>query len=207
MIFFRKGLEDVITLPSPPVGDLAEAYKVEEIIRKRTPEQVQSVRDHDRVPFYAIQKVCDKHGLQFHPKEFKDIIYQQTDIINYFKKKFNRKRPIEVLPSLNILPSATNKTSSYPSGHACQSVVVARYVAGKVPRLEKELMAAAYECGYGRVVAGFHYLSDYEAGNLLGEKLYVLMNKMDYGAELPEDTARGTKIKFKDLSKSLKKLI
>ena len=35
MIFFRKGLEDVITLPSPPVGDLAEAYKVEEIIRKR----------------------------------------------------------------------------------------------------------------------------------------------------------------------------
>ena len=207
MIFFRKGLEDVITLPPPPVDDLKEAYEVEEIIRTRTPEQVQSVRDHDRVPFYAIQKVCDKHGLQFHPKEFKDIIYQQTDIINHFKKHFNRPRPIEVLPSLNTLPSETNKTRSYPSGHACQSVVVARYVAGKVPKLEKELMKAAYECGYGRVIAGFHYLSDFEAGNLLGEKLYVLMNKMDYGAELPEDTAKGTRIKFKDLSESLKKLI
>ena len=180
MIFFRKGLEDVITLPSPPVDDLTEAYKVEEIIRKRTPEQVQSVRDHDRVPFYAIQKVCDKHGLQFHPKEFKDIIYQQTDIINHFKKKFNRKRPIEVLPSLNTLPSATNKTRSYPSGHACQSTVVARYVAGKVPKLEKQLMAAARECGYGRVLAGFHYPSDYEIGNLLGEKMYIFMNKEDY---------------------------
>ena len=33
------------------------------------------------------------------------------------------------------------------------------------------------------------------------------MNKMDYGAELPEDTAKGTRIKFKDLSESLKKLI
>ena len=68
-------------------------------------------------------------------------------------------------------------------------------------------MKAAYECGYGRVIAGFRYLSDFEAGNLLGEKLYVLMNKMDYGAELPEDTARGTRIKFKDLSEALKNLV
>ena len=33
------------------------------------------------------------------------------------------------------------------------------------------------------------------------------MNKMDYGAELPEDTARGTRIKFKDLSEALKNLV
>ena len=197
MIFFRQKLHEVITLPKPPVSDLAEAYDVEEIIRVRTPEQVQSVRDHDRVPFYAIQKVCDKHGLKFHPQEFKDIIYQQTAIINHFKKHFNRRRPVEVLSSLNTLPSETNKTKSYPSGHACQSVVVARYVAGKVPKLEKELMKAAYECGYGRVVAGFHYVSDYEAGNLLGEKLYVLMNKMDYGQEVNED-----KVSFKDFLKN-----
>ena len=180
MIFFRKGLEEVITLPSPPATDLTEAYDVEEIIRQRTPEQVQSVRDHDRVPFYAIQKVCDENGLRFHPQEFKDIIYQQTDIINYFKKHFNRARPVEVDPNLNTLPSATNKTRSYPSGHACQSTVVARYVAGKVPKLEKQLMAAARECGYGRVLAGFHYPSDYEIGNLLGEKIYIFMNKEDY---------------------------
>ena len=200
MIFFRKGLEDVITLPPPPVDNLTEAHEVEKIIRTRTPEQVQSVRDHDRVPFYAIQKVCDKHGLQFHPKEFKDIIYQQTGIINHFKKHFNRDRPVEVLPGLNTLPSETNKTKSYPSGHACQSVVVARYVAGKVPKLEKELMTAAYECGYGRVLAGFHYLSDFETGNLLGEKLYVLMNKMDYGQEVNEDNEN--KISFKDFLKN-----
>jgi len=130
-------------------------------------------------------------------KKFKDIIYQQTAIINHFKKHFNRRRPVEVLSSLNTLPSETNKTRSYPSGHACQSVVVARYVAGKVPKLEKELMKAAYECGYGRVVAGFHYVSDYEAGNLLGEKLYVLMNKMDYGQEVNED-----KVSFKDFLKN-----
>ena len=97
---------------------------------------------------------------------------------------------------MNTLPSVTNKTRSYPSGHACQSVIIGRYVAGKAPKLEKEVMAAAYECGYGRVVAGFHYISDYEIGNLLGEKMYVLMNKMDYGQEMNEG-----KIPFKDFLK------
>ena len=74
--------------------------------------------------------------------------------------------------------------------------MIARYVAGKEPRAERELMAAGYECGYGRVVAGFHYLSDYDVGNLLGEKMYVLMNKMDYGQEMNEG-----KIPFKDFLK------
>ena len=31
MIFFRQKLAEVITLPPPPVEDLAEAYEVEEI--------------------------------------------------------------------------------------------------------------------------------------------------------------------------------
>ena len=196
MQFFRKGLEEVITLPAPHVPDIDEVEEVKRIVAARTATDVKSVMDHDRVPFYAIQKVCDENGLKFHPQEFKDIIYQQTDVINHFKKHFNRRRPVEVLSSLNTLPSETNKTRSYPSGHACQSVIIGRYVAGKVPKLEKEIMKAAYECGYGRVIAGFHYISDYEIGNLLGEKMYVLMNKMDYGQEMNEG-----KIPFKDFLK------
>ena len=74
MIFFRQKLEEVITLPSPPVEDLEEAYEVEKIIQVRTPEQVQSVRDHDEVPFYAIREVCEKNGLEFHKNEFVQII-------------------------------------------------------------------------------------------------------------------------------------
>jgi acid phosphatase (class A) len=197
MIFFRQNLHEVITLPKPPIDDLAEAYKVAEIIRVRTPEQVQSVQDHDQEPYYAIRKVCEKNNLEFHDGEFKQIIKESVSIIKHFKDLFDRKRPTEVLSSLNTLSSVTNKTRSYPSGHATQSVIIARYVAGKVPRLERELMKAAYECGYGRVIAGFHYPSDYEAGNLLGEKMYVLMNKMDYGQEVKEE-----KVSFKDFLKN-----
>ena len=197
MIFFRQKLEEVITLPPPPKDDMKEALEVERIIKARTPEQVQSVRDHDQEPYYAIRKVCEENGLEFHDSEFKQIIKESVPIIKHFKDFFNRARPVEVLSSLNTLPSKTNKTRSYPSGHAAQSVIIARYVAGKVPKLEKELMKAAYECGYGRVLAGFHYVSDYEVGNLLGEKMYVLMNKMDYGQEMNEG-----KVSFKDFLKN-----
>ena len=197
MIFFRQKLHEVITLPAPPKDDMKEALEVEEIIRVRTPEQVQSVQDHDQEPYYAIRKVCEKHGLEFHDGEFTQIIKESVPTITHFKDFFNRDRPAEVLSRLNTLPSVTNKTRSYPSGHAAQSVIIGRYVAGKFPKLEKEIMKAAYECGYGRVIAGFHYISDYEIGNLLGEKMYVLMNKMDYGQEVNED-----KKSFKDFLKN-----
>ena len=207
MIFFRQKLEEVITLPPPPKDDMSEALEVNEITLIRTPEQVQSVRDHDQDPYFAIKKVIKKYKLEFHPNELEQILKESVPIITHFKNFYNRKRPHVVLPRINTLPSETNKTPAYPSGHACQSVIIARYVAGKEPKAERELMKAAYECGYGRVIAGFHYPSDFVTGNLLGEKMSVMMSKADFGAEMAEDFARGTRIKYKDLSQSLKKLI
>ena len=81
------------------------------------------------------------------------------------------------------MSSTTNKTPSYPSGHACQSMLVGLYVSNKFPKHKDGIIKAAKECGYGRVLAGFHYLQDYVVGNLLAEKLYILMNKSDYGLE------------------------
>ena len=216
MIFFRHKLHEVITLPPPPKKDMPEAIQVNEITRARTPEQVQSVRDHDQDPYFAIKKVISKYKLEFHQHELQQILKDCVPTIRYFKNLFNRKRPHVVLPEIQTLPSKTNKTPAYPSGHACQSVIIARYVAGKEPRAERELMKAAYECGYGRVIAGFHYISDFDAGNLLGEKMYVMMNKMDFGKEFQskelgeeygKDNARGIRIKFKDLSETLKQLV
>ena len=56
----------------------------------------------------------------------------------------------------------------------------------KFPEHEKGIIEAAKECGMGRVKAGFHYLADYVAGNLLAEKMFLVMNKDDYGKYLDE---------------------
>jgi len=84
------------------------------------------------------------------------------------------------------MSSVTNKTRSYPSGHATQSRLVGLYVSNKFPEHEKNIMAAAKECAIGRVQAGFHYLADYVAGNLLADKMFLVMNKDDYGKYLDE---------------------
>ena len=182
MKFFTDDTVEQITLPNPPTDDVSEILKLKKMMRARTPENEQSVKDHDEVPFYAIKKYCDENGLKFHDGEFRDIIKQSNPIIMHFKNKFNRRRPKEVDNTIKTLNSKTTNTRSYPSGHSAQSMLVAKYVIGKFPKHEKGLLEAAKECGIGRVLAGFHYLSDHVAGKLLGEKLYMLMNKDDYNA-------------------------
>ena len=183
---FPDGLEKRLTLPNFPRSEDEMSF-IRDKIATRTAEDVASIRNHDQEPFYAIRQYCEKNNLPMDRDKFMKLMDNAGDIIGKFKKSFNRIRPFELDKKLNTLPSKTNKTRAYPSGHACQATVVARYVAGKVPRLERELMAAARECGYGRVLAGFHYVSDYEIGNLLGEKLYVFMNKADYGQETRDE--------------------
>ena len=73
MQFFRKGLEDSITLPPHP-SSKDEVQEVRDTMNKRTAKDVESARNHDRVPFYAIKKYCEDNGLIFHDDEFEDII-------------------------------------------------------------------------------------------------------------------------------------
>ena len=86
-------------------------------------------------------------------------------------------RPFEVDKSIIPLKSKTNKTKSYPSGHACQARFIGLYMSEKYPEHKKGIMKASDECGIGRVKAGFHYPMDYDAGNLLADKMYAIINR------------------------------
>ena len=181
--FFPDKAYEQITLPEPPTDTGKKIKTVKKVMNERTEEDEISIRNHDEVSFYAIKKYCDENNLKFHKGEFEQIIEDSVSTIHYFKDKFNVKRPFEVDKNIEPMESKTNKTRSYPSGHATQATLVAKYVMGKFPEHEKELYEAAKECGFGRVQAGFHFVSDYVVGNLLGEKLYTIMNKDDYGKQ------------------------
>ena len=186
MNFFPKDLHERITLSEPPKDLQKEADKLKRIIAARTPEDEESIRNHDENSFYAIEQFCKKTGLIFHDNEMKDIVTQARPTIKYFKEKFNVSRPHIIDDSIEPMSSTTNKTKAYPSGHACQSRLVALYVSSKFPEYRDELMNAAEECAMGRVQAGFHYLADYTAGNLLAEKMFLVMNKDNYGNYIDE---------------------
>ena len=191
--FFPDNMEEHIQIPPPPTDEVKEMNTVRHIVSTRTDEDVESVKNHDEDSKYAIKKYMDKIGVKFHKNELQDIVNQTSDTIDYFKEKFNRDRPFEIDGNLDVLGSKTNKTRSYPSGHSAQSFVVALYVANKLPREHRDnLLEAAKECGMGRVKAGFHYLSDHIAGQMLGQKMFELMNRDDYGKAMKEYYEIGT---------------
>ena len=185
--FFPEKLHERITLPEPPTDLQKEADKIKQIIANRTPEDEESIRNHDENSFYAIEKYCEENGLKFHNGEMKEIVMQARPTIKYFKEKFNLDRPHEVDSSIKPMSSTTNKTRAYPSGHATQSMLVGLYVSAKFPEHTDGVIKAAKECGLGRVKAGFHYLADYVAGNLLAEKMFLVMNKDNYGKYIKEE--------------------
>ena len=184
--FFPPKLHQRIVLPEPPTDMLRELEIVKKMMAERTPEDEQSIRDHDETSFYAIREFVKKNGLKFHEDEMGDIIQQARPTIGYFKELFGLARPFELDKSIKPMVSKTNKTRSYPSGHACQARLVSLYVAEKFPELKDGIIKAGNESGLGRIRAGFHYLADYVAGNLLAEKMFLVMNKDNYGKYVKE---------------------
>jgi len=190
--FYPDNLEDYIQIPDFPKDDTKEMGTIRKMISTRTDEDVESVENNDEDSFYSIKEYLKKMKVKFHENELRDIVQQAVPTIRYFKNKFNRSRPFELDGNLDVLGSTTNKTRSYPSGHSTQAMIVALYVAQKFPEHKDGLMEAAKEVGMGRVKAGFHFLSDHVAGQMLGTKMFEHMNKEDYGQSMKEYYEVGT---------------
>lgn len=172
-------LHELITLPDPPRDLQSEVDKIKPIMAKRTSEDEESINNHDENTIYAIQNYCKENGLVFEDGELRHVVRIARPAIGYFKELYNVDRPIEVDSSIKplVMHSTTNKTRAYPSGHACQAMLVALYASEKYPEHKTNLVKAAKECGLGRIKAGWHYLADYVAGNILAEKLLQYIDK------------------------------
>ena len=182
--FFPMNAHKRIKLPLPTFDLQEEADKIKPIIAKRTPEDEESIRNHDEHSFYAVEQYCRENDLEFDYDEHKALVDQTRDVFRHYKEKFNIDRPHEVDSSIKPMDSTTNKTRSYPSGHATQSMIVALYTSQKHPTHKKQLIEKGKEGGLGRVKAGFHYIPDYIAGNLLAQKLMMIINR-EYVSESP----------------------
>ena len=177
MKYFNEGIEKRLTLPKFPRSEDEMSF-IRDKIATRTAEDVTSIRNHDEEPFYAIRQYCEKNDISFDKEKMMELMGESAKIITNIKDSFNRIRPFELDKKLNTLPSKTNTTRSYPSGHSTQARLVARIVARDNKKHEIELLKAGDECGMGRIKAGFHYLSDHEAGKLLGEKLFAFVKNI-----------------------------
>jgi hypothetical protein len=191
--FYPDDIHEYIQIPDFPRDDMQkEMAIVRKYISERTDEDVESIANNDEDSFYSIKQYLKKIKVAFHEDELRGIVKQAVPTIRHFKNKFNRKRPFEIDGNLDVLGSKTNKTRSYPSGHSTQSMIIGLYASEKFPEHRDGIMEAAKEVGMGRVKAGFHFLSDHIAGQMLGTKMFEMMNKEDYGKAMKEYYEVGT---------------
>lgn len=84
------------------------------------------------------------------------------------KRHFDRQRPFLYFNEGTLIPEEedTHHTPSYPSSHAAVGWGLALVLSELNPGRAEALLKAGYEYGQSRVIAGFHYQSDVDAGRM-----------------------------------------
>lgn len=86
------------------------------------------------------------------------------------KAYFKRVRPYQQYREPSGKPESESPTdfTSYPSGHTHASWLVGMIMTAIDPECTESIMKIAYELGQSRVIVGFHYQSDVDAGRVVG---------------------------------------
>ena len=140
---------------------------------------------------YSMQTIIDEFGPLFGleiTKEgtpeiytiLQDVCASCDSIYSDAKAAFNRQRPYAYYNEGTLVPEKEEKhryEGSYPSGHTVLGWTSALLLADINQSAEamEALLARGYEFGQSRVIAGYHWQSDVDAGRLTGSVLYQLL--------------------------------
>ena len=108
-----------------------------------------------------------------------DVCASCDSIYSDAKAYFNRTRPYAYYNEGTIVPEKEEKhryEGSYPSGHTVLGWTSALLLAdiNTSPKAMEGLLARGYEFGQSRVIAGYHWQSDVDAGRTAGSVLYQM---------------------------------
>lgn len=109
-----------------------------------------------------------------------DVCASCDSIYSDAKAYFNRQRPYAYYNEGTIVPEKEEKhryEGSYPSGHTVLGWASALLLAdiNTSPKAMEALLARGYEFGQSRVIAGYHWQSDVDAGRMAGSVLYQMI--------------------------------
>ena len=167
---------------------------------------------------YSMQTIIDEFGGIFGleiTKEgtpeiysiLQDVCASCDSIYSGAKAQFARKRPYAYYNEGTIVPEKEEKhrnEGSYPSGHTVLGWTSALLLAdiNQSNEAMEGLLARGYEFGQSRVIAGYHWQSDVDAGRMAGSVLYQLIRNHERfigqlakaRAEFAEKTGRATRM-------------
>ena len=207
-------------LPAPPefesarfVADQSQ-YLWGKLMRLDEARCAQAQRD----AVYSMQTIIDEFGDIFGleiTKEgtpeiysiLQDVCASCDSIYSDAKAYFDRKRPYAYYNEGTIVPEKEEKhrnEGSYPSGHTVLGWTSALLLAdiNQSPKAMEGLLARGYEFGQSRVIAGYHWQSDVDAGRMAGNVLYQMIRNHERfieqlakaRAEFAEKTGDATRV-------------
>jgi acid phosphatase (class A) len=220
--YFTKAELPDMTKILPPFPEFESARFVADqsqhlwgkLMRQDEARAAQAQRD----AVYSMQTVIDEMGPLFGleiTKEdtpeiysiLQDVCASCDSIYSGAKAKFNRQRPYAYYDEGTLIPEKEEKhrnEGSYPSGHTVFFWTSALLLADINQSTEamEGLLARGYEFGQSRVIAGYHWQSDVDAGRMAGNVLYLLIRNHERfieqlakaRAEFAEKTGGSTQI-------------
>ncbi len=93
------------------------------------------------------------------------------------KNLFERIRPCNVLPNVNLLVFCSG-SYSFPSSHAVNNFAIAAYFSRLFPKFRAVLYSVAAVVAFSRSYVGVHYPSDIIAGALIGFAVGYLFSEI-----------------------------
>ncbi|MGV3345779.1 acid phosphatase PhoC [Enterobacteriaceae bacterium LUAb1] len=95
------------------------------------------------------------------------------------KQKYMRIRPFAFygVPTCNTQEQATlAKNGSYPSGHTAIGWATALVLVEINPQRQDQILKRGYELGQSRVICGYHWQSDIDAGRVVGSAIVATLH-------------------------------
>ncbi|HEX7675444.1 MAG TPA: hypothetical protein VF412_14810 [Bdellovibrio sp.] len=185
-MFLPDDWQKKVKLPPFPKFGTAEFYKDIETImdlkKLRTPEMVRTIRDERIATAFFIGPVHIADLRLYHGKkdplaDFFNDVFTDIDVALYtLKKEYNRGRPVDIIPNWETAIE-TPGHASYPCGHCAESHIFAHLMTEFEPELKDEFFKSAGEISMHREIAGVHFHSDNEAGQLLAKQVFDLLKK------------------------------
>ena len=188
--FTQEELPNMVNfLPPPPEFESAR-FAADETqylwgIRQRQDEEraAMAIRDANYGMQTIIQEFCPILGLEITkdgtPELYtllQDVGATCDSISDRAKQEFKRTRPFVYYNQQTLVPEQEEShinNGSYPSGHTVLGWTMALLLSDINPAAADALLARGYEYGQSRVIAGYHWQSDVDAGRLGASVLYA----------------------------------
>lgn len=181
-------------LPAPPEDlSVAFAYDMNQHIvnslKRNTSEGKTAIEDVD----YSVDYLCKIYSPAFGKTISKSETPQIYNLLsrvhdtgkpawNAIKNFYKRKRPFVLLNEATAWQpgeAAGRNSYSYPSGHTTEGWLIAMVLSEINSNNAEEIFARSMQYGQGRVITGYHWQSDIDAGRILASTVYAHLHAVD----------------------------